>query len=135
MYVSAPHGLARWLRESRDRVEEIKGAPAEGAVVVSLRDDSGEIASLTVHPDDTLREGAGPALSPTERDIVRAVRVAHGNRRTTAKAIAKEIGRPCDNALYTLLKNLTEREPPVLDSDQAGYVVVGVLAGRSQRSQ
>lgn len=118
MYVSAPHGLARWLRESRDRVEEIKGTPATGAVVVSLRDDSGEIASLTVHPDDTLREGAGPALSPLEERIVAAVRSAGV---LTAKAIAAKLHIPNDGGFRAILANLCERRPAPLASGHDGY--------------
>jgi hypothetical protein len=112
----------RW-RTLLERLDELSaGLPPPAARAAAQAAQAAEAAEAAALPL--------PALSPAEERAVQAI-LERGNRRTPAKQLAVALGERSADRLYTLLHNLTLRRPPVLDSDHAGYQVVGALARRA----
>ncbi len=108
-----------WLAQGRLILEGTQGK-CKGMLRVQLSDDAGHLALFQLPEDDEGCHTPGVpclALSPIERDIVRAL----GTGVLSAKAIASRIARPYDSSLRVILANLCDRQPPVLLSSQAGY--------------
>ncbi len=112
-------GAARWLAEARVALEESIGGPPAGAVTVIVRDQGGNRVSFTIVGAEA-GERPAVALSPLERRIVAAIERGP----LIGKRLAVAIGQRYDGGLRTILANLCERDPPVIESTRAGYRLV-----------
>jgi hypothetical protein len=116
-----------WLAQARE-VLSMDYPAQSGPLTVIVRSHSGhKCVFREPHPNGG-QTGNVPALSPLERIIVETI-LAGGNKRVPLKTVkARARLTMASNTLYAIMGNLAEREPPVLNANAAGYVVVGVLA-------
>lgn len=108
-----PADRAAWVRAARE-VLLLTHPGARGAVEIQIRAESGHEERIVCPAEESL---PNVALSPVERDILRAV----GREALIGKAIAGRIGRRYDSRLRLLLSNLCEREPAPLVKTAEGY--------------
>jgi hypothetical protein len=112
---------AVWVRQAREVLAQTHPG-ARGDLVIVL--ECGRHRERIECPDETVLEDGrpAPALSSLERDILRVVSAAPDW--ITAKAIATRLRVLCTAGFRAILRNLTEREPPLLEASKHGYRVV-----------
>jgi hypothetical protein len=121
-----PLQRGEWLRTARDILMEDCGQN-QGSIVVTLQDSQGNTIRYALTPEQ------GPltvalALSPIEADIVRAL----GAGVMIGKRLASAAGYSYNSQFRTIVSNLCERRPPVLQKTEHGYQIIstGVVKAR-----
>jgi len=121
-----PLQRSEWLRTARDILTEDCGQ-VQGSIVVTLQDSQGNTIRYTLTPEH------GPltvalALSPIEADIVRAL----GGGVMIGKRLASAAGYSYNSQFRTIVSNLCERRPPVLQKTEQGYQVISAGVAKAR---
>jgi hypothetical protein len=117
---------SEWLRTARDILMEDCGQ-TQGTITLTLQDSLGNRIRYTLPPEQ------GPitvalALSPMEAAIVRAL----GAGCMIGKRLASAAGYAYNSQFRTIVSNLCERRPPVLQKTEQGYQVATATADKAR---